>query len=1412
MVNTQDIDFRHIAPRLGGKREAFEEFCCQLARRYTLESVNFVRLHGAGGDGGVECFADLPDGTRVGWQAKYVFDINSLIRQVDISLNTALEVHETLARYIVCFPFDLTGPTRRKGRSGYEKFEEWRRRREKEAEERSRSLVIEAWPASKLKSLLLDMDTSGGLRLFFFNKNIITRKWFLEHFETVKSSAGPRYKPELHAETDLYKWFEAFGRTPAFIRKLNEKLIECQKAYEKLASAVHRTKSNPWSPAWPEHLREQAYSLLGSIEAFLDTCNAMSQTDDPQIYAQCKEQLSKILKDLVSLEILLIKDLESKHPDWNGRVDTPGFRQFMAEYMVSFPAANLDYCRDLIKVFRNFLEWLNSPEGFLAFKRAFVLVGEAGVGKTHGVCDIALKRFQDELLSCIAFGHRFNGNPDPWTRLLESIGFPISLGKDGLLDVLNSAGEASGCPLLLYIDAINETRPLSYWRDHLAELVNAVQHRPYLRLCIICATPYVPYCLPEEFDIPKVEYRGFEGIEWYACQKFFKFYDLKPPITPILQPELKNPLYLRLMCETLKACGLDRLPMGWSGLAPVIWAFISEHEKKFAIRHGTNLQANIVGCSLRAISKAIATSGNSTIRWSVAQKAITIACPQTKNLRVLEWLIGQGLLIEEAPNLNDPLGEECAVRPAFERLGDFLVADELLSKVSEDQIERAFYPEGRLFFLIQDRETIGKNRGLLSVLSILIPEKYPGFELPYLVDDDRLHIELIEITLGSLAWRSPETFSSATASLIREGLSNRDISYKTMDSVLSVAWQPSEIDAFWFDNLLRQKQLAARDAYWCRYLHQGYESKGVIKRLIDAAFELPLNDMEVEVAERWAMLLLWFTAAADRRVKDWATRGVIALFKEKPEIIPTIVERFLDCDDDAVKERVLLDCYGALILTRNVSVTEDVVKMLYKAFKNNPEKFNNALIRDHIRCLGELAKMLGGFPEIFDPTLPSHSIRSDLPLEIPEDEQVKTWSKIVHFRPEEFFSDFFKYSMSCLQPWEHAVSKEDMGKWILQRIARDFGYEGSSCEDYDGYMLGKYGGGRAKPVWAERIGEKYQWIAMYQLASRLHDNFEKQRESWKPTPLRTPLILVEERQMDPTLLPQLVGGELRTNTLWIQAMVDFQISEQLGEEEWVSLEKDVPTLEALLEDFEHNGQQWRLLVAYPSWDNRKEEENFDRPYRRVWMHLQSYLVPKEQVERAFAILHRRNFFGRWMPKSATWLYGFVGEYPWAIPFNTEPEEWYSRGGYGHELTVDYIPTWNEIAAEWKYDASFPGNRYLLVPSPIFFSSGDLWWNARDGYRLLNGRTIFRDPSLIKNGPRSLIADFGNLIARLDRLGLGLIWTLLGEKIILGGTHDTQRSRRTFSQTAYIREDGSLYIGERVFFDDYNKDIGPNPSG
>ena len=271
MPNLRDIDFSQIASRGGSNDAAFEELCCQLAHKTVAGNRSYRRLNGAGGDGGVECFADLPDGSQIGWQAKYVFDVDSLIGQASKSLTTALDVHKNLAQYTICFPFDPTGPTHRGKRNAVQRLDEWCRKMEAEAASTNRQLHIDLWPKSEILGLMFKYDSSGGLREYFFDQTVLSDDWFSTHVTLATKMAGPRYSPELNVETDMWKWFAAFGRTAEWSRELSEKVGALGKASEDLATAISSKPGGPLSPAWPTNCQQEAHATADRMSALVPT-------------------------------------------------------------------------------------------------------------------------------------------------------------------------------------------------------------------------------------------------------------------------------------------------------------------------------------------------------------------------------------------------------------------------------------------------------------------------------------------------------------------------------------------------------------------------------------------------------------------------------------------------------------------------------------------------------------------------------------------------------------------------------------------------------------------------------------------------------------------------------------------------------------------------------------------------------------------------------------------------------------------------------------------------------------------------------------------------------------------------------------------------------------------------------------
>src|ERR1035437_6291520 len=355
-----DIKFESIAARGGSQPNAFEELCCQLARRTCAPSCAFERFHGAGGDGGVECIVRLADGTLTGWQAKFVFKVEDLIAHADNSLKTALSVHKDLTRYVVCFPFNPSTKTNRKTKKGQpaksqnEKLDEWVKKAVAKAKAAGRKLEIERWPASALQSLLLQHDPSGGIRQYFFNETILSPDWFKNHFVTAEKAAGPRYTSKLNVETDLWSWFSSFGNSGQWHEALNREVEECCQTVKSLRRQVN-PKGDSANPAWPtSELKtgECAIKECSDVLAFAEHLQTNPTTNGLN---QLLTVLAQLESSLRQLEIKLADQLDAEHG--KGSADSKRFRTFMAENQGCFPAANLDAVRETATRFNQLTAW-----------------------------------------------------------------------------------------------------------------------------------------------------------------------------------------------------------------------------------------------------------------------------------------------------------------------------------------------------------------------------------------------------------------------------------------------------------------------------------------------------------------------------------------------------------------------------------------------------------------------------------------------------------------------------------------------------------------------------------------------------------------------------------------------------------------------------------------------------------------------------------------------------------------------------------------------------------------------------------------------------------------------------------------------------------------------------------------------
>ena len=1375
--------FSRIALRCGSPEASFEEFCCQLAHR--AENIpagsNFARLRGAGGDGGVECFWTLPSGEEWGWQAKYVFEVPRLIAQLRDSIETALQIHPRLTRYFIGIPFNPTGPTGRQGTSELERLSGFLDEQRQAAEAQGREVEFILQPESVLLDELLRIDTHGARTYFWFDQNVLSDQWFSNHLQDMRVSAGPRYSTPI-VESSLDGAFQALRGLETGADSITTPLRRLRELVTRMQRRVESEGPSGDGPAYPDDLRGTGGELCRLATEACEAVEALMAADSTHAdMERAREATAAALPLARECHVSLRQAFEQEHGE--GSADSPGVRQWHAEYMCTFPAMHLDNAKDCMDCLDELERWTTSPFVSLRFTKGMILLGDAGVGKTHSICDAAVAGAEQGLRTIVVFGHRFAAS-DPWVQIRDLLGLDPELDRDGLLGLFNSAGQTSGAPLLFCIDALNETRDRAFWHGRLNTLIAQAGRFPNVRLCLSCRSTYLERVVPDDCPLVRVEHPGFRGMEVEATRAFFEHYEMEPVLTPDLQAEFSNPLFLHLVCKALRANGLTRLPDGWAGIYTAIAALLMAASERYALQTGTRSSARTPERGVEAFVQACLEHSSSTLEWDIAQQTVDDVQPTGQHVvSLLEWLVDEGILYVDAAT-SPTTGDQDVVRVAFERLGDHLIARNYIQGTSADDLCAALSDSGRLGWMFASTDSVDSHAGVIEALSIQIPEEY-GVELADLLPADAVADRVARVSVLALPWRTPGSVGRETAALVQRCLRQPEWSGILDVVLLSSTRTGSEVNADWLHGELEGVPSAARDGYWGPYLHQTFGTGGAVDRLMDTVWKIDTSRLEASTAMAWATPLCWFLAASDRRVRDNATKCLVALTETCPGVWGELIERFAEVGDDYITERCLVSAYGALLRAQDGEAARSVARVACDSVLAHSSRFLNASIRDHARAIIEYSEHMACVPDGIEPAdyLPPYD--SAWPIMIPSEDEVSRYRDTYDEYPKLYRScfddDFFHYQLGSLTSYEGFEDKNAVARWIFMHVLA-MGYDPDVHRDFDRYILGRFGPGRGKPSWAERIGKKYQWIARDRLAGVLSDHVQERDDSFEPE--RSRVDYTGYRFIDPSLLMRASAKQRRTRAWWISAGYDFSSCENLAANEWAAL-MDVPRAEDLLPVVrDPEGSEWVVLHAYPEWSDRPADADWNSPYRQIWMHIRSYLVPRTHFDECWDFVEQRSFMGQWMPTGPEYYEGYVGEYPWGVKYNLYPE-WYVSRGRNDVLPHDVIPTEASLTAHFEYDAYQTDTINAHAPAKVFFEHAALKWNTRFGYVDEGGQLIAHDPSIEESGPGALLMRPGFLDRFLAENDLALIWTVLWEKTAkLSGAID-QFEQQDASQAAAL---------------------------
>jgi hypothetical protein len=1352
-----DIKFSNIRPEGGSQTDGFEEFAAQLFRR--LEGVppnsSFERYRGAGGDGGAEAVWRVA-GAVWAMQSKFF----PAVRQGDHrkyldSFTRALTNFEGLSHYFICVPFDPAPTVKAKiGSVGAaDRVKAWTDEFEQLAlTTLGRPVEVAWWFASELKDRLLNMPNAAGRIRYWFDSAVLDVATFDGQIRSAEQLAGKRYTPKLSVGTDAELFLGAFGQSSSW-------LARTQQLARNLARKIRRWRELKHKPV------QRGIDAITDQLAEIRENFALAGGDRFDAAARARLHDVCISTRAVTIEVenYLKAEFDATH---GADKDTPGFRQYMAEYMVTFPAGDLDCARELRSILDACVVYVDGWDGRASTATAMVMRGPAGIGKTHAVVDNAKDRLRSGSLSVVLFGEEIGVGQDPWTVLQVKLGMSANGPRPELVGALEAAAEASGQPLVIFIDALNETPERTRWQAWLPDMLGTLA-RPAVKLCLTCRDIYLDETLGGlRENLLSYPHNGFAGREHDAATSFAAFYDLTLPANVVAQPEFASPLFLHLVCRAVKARGETAIPAGSIDLGRLIDVILDATNGRTAKSLGYDRRdQNPVRQGIRSLAQQMALEGRRSIPLGTARELLNAVLPSVNHERSLL----RALETEDLIAVTD-LSSGWSVRFAFDRLGDLLVARGLIDGLDENALRMAF-ETGRLAKLVASDSAVSENAGLLQALSIVLPEAY-GVELIDVVVNKQVRSSIAKLMLDALPWRSAK--SVRDKKWIWRSLETVSDFAQGIEKLFAVATTPGmRLNANFLHSVLSPWVMVDRDPLLGIAVTQSWNERGHSRRLVDLAREQDLSALSPEAAVLLGVALAWLCSVSDRRIRDHSTKALSRLLATHSDVADELFERFKRCDDDYILERLLCAAYGASLRRPQPEFIKKLARLTYRMVFAHAPTPENVLIRDTARLIIEYAVERGCDLSDIDLSSTRPPFKSRWPLSA----EPSDW-RALHERYPKFplgmflgdniGTDFARYVVEprVLNKYEldgSGFSRDAALRWIFDEVI-GFGYPGRNdlALAYDRELIWRHGGGRSHPRYAERLGKKYAWIAVARLAGILADNVKATSDRWSAPILPGGLQGLDLREIDPTDFNKdddaSDDGMLRAGHSWLTPN-----NRPAADREWVAA-KRFPRFESSMGD-------WVILSSSVESRVPAQDEGDDRDdpdYRRETHYAQMHFVAKSHQEQIARLIKHHQ--PRLEAPRLSDIY--LGEYPNHMPF---------RQLHGNALMQEPIGAimtrfaFLEINRNRHYDCSVDDPKPLLAPSPELVQFGDLHWDGERGWR--DNDNELKVQHVSREGEQTLMMARDLFHRYLDASDLAAFWVVAQSKMVVrgfsgrGGVHD-----------------------------------------
>jgi hypothetical protein len=1318
---------------------------------------------------GIETNPIVKDGIFYGFQAKYYTTPLSQ-NKADIidSIKKAKKKYNNLNKILLYTNQELSGSSKSNKKEPKYQIN---------IEEEAKNIDIEIiWRVPSNFEIQLSKPENKYIYDIFFGNNGLDQDFFINQIEKEIKNLGPRFNETLNFELPIAKIFNSVSKNREHYQNILTKIDEwlTKKEYRELKdntffeikeeSETLQQELKKWLIEFKENnLIEQKITLLPLIEKV--------KTLNKKIYDKLREMWK----------------IEAENRNQNNK-------------HLYLDDIELSKLRKIQNSNDKLIDEINDLNINLANHPILIIQGEAGCGKSHLLGDIATQRKNQYLPTILLLGTTFNNTTTIEKNILDKLDLTCKFSD--FLENLNSIGCLINSRALILIDAINEGAGADLWKDQIAGFIHEVTKYPAVGLVLTIRSTYFNDIIPDNLvnsDITIITHEGFKGNEYEALKLFCQHYGLKLPNFPILNPEYANPLYLHIICETIKNLPDKSFPKGFNGVNNIYNLYKNTLNKKFGEKRTEYKYKDIVSKVIEKLAVAIFKTKEYCLDISETEKLFDIEFP--KFLCLLSDLIEEGVLIKMKNEYDRNLKD--IILFSYQRLGDFFIAEELLKPYNtEEEIKNAFVND------IKFKKITSKYqwpyRGIVEAFSILLPEKY-NLELFELIDlffdkstDKRNEEWLIsytyksfaQILLDSLKWRE---LKSINEKKITEWLDkySKYMGYNewlcTLTELAATSNHPFNSDML--HRILIRHSMSERDSFWQDYMihYNGYDDNNIaspLQRLIDWAWSLKISyNVDAETARLVAQTLAWALSSTDITFRDKTTKALVNLLEQQPETLIKVLTAFENIDDMYILERLYAVTYGCILRTEKEDSIKMIAQYIYNAIFKNEEPPVHILIRDYARNAIEYALYKNVGLNINESLIrpPYNSKFSYKPLSNAElDKKYKPkedsglWGKenwgntaildsmtTEYGRGTSHYGDFGRYIFQANVSYFDAknVNVDLLSNLAVEWIFEKYGYNTQLHGKYD-HIIASHNSYSIHENKIERIGKKYQWIALYEILAILADNYKL--EDWgndKYSSYKGAWQLYM-RNIDPAYITRNKNEKDFKQDVKKWWETEEYILWDEPDSEWIKNTDNLIDPKQVIEKKNLEGEEWLCLERFVELAEPKriEIEQYKSRKKGFFYIIQGLLVKKSDKRRIINHLKTINFFGKWLPKNGFDYSNLINREKFWSPayFDTyrNNKEWKTIENTRYKVIVATESAKGSIEDDKSY-----ANSLYNIPCKYIFNGMKLQYTPIDeNLKNTNGEVI-----VMSNNLKDVLIRKKDLIQFLEDNDLDIIWTILGEK-------------------------------------------------